>query len=292
MAARTVARAGVGVPAPRARKRTWLGVPRYVIACLAAVISMTPFVFMVSASFKTSREFLDNPFGWPQEATMQNFFGLLTWEFLRYFVNSLVLTAVTVVVTVILGALAAYPLSRIPTKINQPITLLFLIGMMIPIHITLLPVYVFTQQMGIYDTLLALFGPYIAFSLPVTVYVLIGFFKQIPEALLDAARIDGAGHLRIFLQVVVPLAMPAISTVAIINYIFAWNEFIFALVLVSSDSNFPIPLGLNAFHGQYQVNVPGMMAALVVATLPSVLFFLAAQEKVVAGLAAGAIAGE
>lgn len=103
---------------------------------------------------------------------------------------------------------------------------------------------------------------------------------------------DGAGYWRVFTKIIVPLSMPALSTVAIINFIFAWNEFIFALVLLSSPENFPIPLGLTQFSAQYRVDIPGVMAALTAATLPSVLFFLAAQEKVVSGLAAGAVAGE
>ncbi len=268
------------------------GVPRYVVASLAAVLSLFPFAFMVLGAFKDSGEFLDNPFGLPRDLTFANFGGLLTAEFGRYFLNSIVITGVSVVATCVLGCLAAYPLSRMRTRLNSPVMLVFLIGLMIPIHITLLPIYVLTQNLGLYNTLAAMFGPFIAFSLPVTIYVLSGFFQQIPESVLDAARMDGAGHGRVFTKMVVPLSMPAISTVAVINFIFAWNEFIFALVLLSSPENFPIPLGLTQFSAQYRVDVPGVMAALTVASLPSILFFLAAQEKVVSGLAAGAVAGE
>lgn len=268
------------------------GVPRYLVATLFGVLALFPLAFMLLGAFKTPGEFLANPFGLPQAPTWQNFLGLLTPQFGRFFVNSLAIAVVTVVGACVLGALAAYPLSRIRTRLNSPVMLLFLMGLMIPIHVTLMPVYVLTQDLGVYDTLTAVFGPFIAFSLPVTVYVLSGFFQQLPDSVIEAARLDGAGYWRVFTRVVVPLSMPAISTVAIINFIFAWNDFIFALVLLSSPESFPIPLGLNQFSAQYRIDIPGVMSALTAATVPSVLFFLAAQEKVVSGLAAGALAGE
>lgn len=247
---------------------------------------------MVSASFKTSGEFLSNPFWLPETATMENFGGLWTPEFGRYFMNSIVITGVSVVGTVTLGTLAAYPLSRMNLRMNPLILVLFLAGMMIPIHVTLIPIYVLTQELGLFDNIAALFGPFIAFNLPITVYIMVGFFKQVPESILSAARIDGAGVWTVFRRILVPLSVPAISTVAIVNFIAIWNDFIFPLVLLNDSGNYPLPLGLSDFASQYRIDVPGTMAALVVASLPTILFFLVAQEKVVAGLGAGAIHGE
>lgn len=266
--------------------------PKYLLAIALAAFAAFPFVFMVLASFKTPGEFLANPFGFPDEPTLQNFFGLLTVQFGRYFLNSIVVTVVTVGATVVLGALAAYPLSRMNLPFQGPVTLLFLVGLMVPIHVTLIPTYVLTQQLGLYNTLPALFGPFIAFSLPITIYVLIGFFRQIPDAILDAATVDGAGHWKRFTTIIVPLSGPAISTVAIINFLFVWNEFVFALILIGTPENFPLPLGLQDFSAQFRIDVPGVMAALTAASLPTILFFLVAQESVVTGLAAGAVQGE
>lgn len=266
--------------------------PVYLAACAAAVFSALPFTFMVLAALKTPGEFLQNPFLFPQEVTWQNFSGLLTAEFGRYFINSLVVAAVTVTATVALGALAAYPLARMRFRLSNPILALFLIGLMIPIHVTLIPVYTLTQNLGLYDSLAALFGPFIAFSLPITVYILVQFFRQVPDSLLAAAEIDGAGPVRQFWNVLLPLSVPALSTVSIINFIFVWNEFIFALILLSSPENLVLPLGLQAFSGNFRIDVPGLMAALTLASLPTILFFLAAQEKVVKGLSAGALAGQ
>jgi raffinose/stachyose/melibiose transport system permease protein len=284
-------RSGRRADRPR-RARRWVGAGRLVIAAVAAVLCAFPFTFMVLGSLKTRGDFLEHPFGLPHQFTLANFTYLFSSNFGKYFLNSIVIAAVTVTGTVALAILAAYPLSRFRTRLNTPMMLLFLAGIMVPVHVTLIPIYVLTQQMRMYDSIGALFGPFIAFNLPIAVFVLASFFRQIPEALFDAARIDGAGHWRILRNVVVPLSGPAISTVAIITFIFVWNEFVFALVLLSSPQNYPLPLGLNAFYGQFSVNIPGMMAALTAATVPSFLFYLVAQERVVAGLAAGALRGE
>ena len=267
-------------------------VPKYLIAILFAVLAAFPFAFMVLASLKTQGEFLDNPFWLPQSATLENFGGLMTPEFGRYFVNSIVITGVGVVGTVVLGTLAAYPLSRMNLKMNPVILIVFLAGMMVPIHVTLIPIYVLTQELGLFDNIAALFGPFIAFNLPITIYIMVGFFKQVPESILSAARIDGAGVWTVFRRILVPLSVPAISTVAIVNFIAIWNDFIFPLILLNDSSNYPLPLGLSDFASQYRIDVPGTMAALVVSSLPTILFFLVAQEKVVAGLGAGALQGE
>lgn len=287
-------------PQPRAPERPgrprftfrWGGIVRLVIAIAAAVLSVFPVTFMVLGSLRTRGDFLDQPFGIPNEVTFENFTNLLSSEFGKYFLNSIVIAAVAVTGTVVLAILAAYPLSRFRTRLNTPMMLLFLAGIMVPVHVTLIPIYVLTQQIRMYDSIGALFGPFIAFNLPIAVFVLASFFRQIPDALFDAARIDGAGHWRILRNVVVPLSGPAISTVSIITFIFVWNEFVFALVLLSSQENYPLPLGLNAFYGQFSINVPGMMAALTLASIPSFLFYLLAQERVVSGLAAGALRGE
>ncbi|HSK96275.1 MAG TPA: carbohydrate ABC transporter permease, partial [Euzebyales bacterium] len=166
--------------------------------------------------------------------------------------------------------------------------LLFIAGLMIPVHAVIIPVFVVTQQLNLYDSLFALIGPYIGFSLPITVLIITQFFSEIPKEIIEAASIDGAGHVRRFRAIMLPLSMPALSTVAIYNLIFTWNEFIFALTLTSSSSNATLPVGLRQLFGQYTVNVPAVMMALTLASLPVLLFFLFAQERVIQGLTAGA----
>lgn len=221
----------------------------------------------------------------------KNFELVFQGDFLKYFSNSLLASTISVMLVIIIASLASYPLARMKFKLNRPIFLLFLLGMMIPVHSTLIPVYLLTQKMGLYDTIWALIGPYIAFSLPVSVFIFTQFLQEAPKELEEAARIDGCGHFGVFWRVMFPLLKPAIATVTIYNFINIWNEFIFALVLTSSQDSMTLPLGLREFYGQFSVNVPGMMAALTLASLPILIVYFVAQEKIVKGLSAGAVKG-
>lgn len=263
----------------------------YAGALVMLVLAGTPFVFMVLTAFKRQDEYLTNLWGLPKSLLFSNFTGVVTNGIGRYFLNSLIVSVVAVLLTVLLAALASYPLARMRFRLGKPLFLLFLAGSMIPVHVTLIPIYMLSRELHIYDTLIALLGPYVGFNLPLAVFILTEFFRQIPGEIEDAARIDGAGTLEIFWRIIMPLSVPALSTVAIYAFIFMWNEFIFALVLLSSQQHMTIPLGLMQFYGQYQINVPGIMAALTLASVPVVLVYLVAQERVIAGLVAGAVKG-
>jgi raffinose/stachyose/melibiose transport system permease protein len=264
---------------------------RYAAAVLVLLITGLPYLFMFATALKEPTEFIANLWGPPRGIALSNFGEAIAGGFGRYFVNSLIVSVVSVVLTILLASLASYPLARMRFRLGRPLFLLFLAGSMIPVHVTLIPVYVLSKGLGVYDTLLALFGPYIGFQLPISVFILTEFFRGIPREIEEAARIDGAGTLGIFGRIIMPLSAPAISTVAIYAFIFVWNEFIFALVLLSSPANFTIPLGLMQFFGEYRVNVPGLMAVLTLASLPVIVLYLVAQNRVVAGLTAGAVKG-
>jgi raffinose/stachyose/melibiose transport system permease protein len=263
----------------------------YAAAILVLLVTGLPYLFMFGTAFKQPTEFITNLWGAPHAPGLSNFVDAIGAGFGRYFVNSVVVSVVSVSMTILLASLASYPLARMNFRLNRPVFLLFLAGSMIPVHVTLIPLYVLSKGLGIYDTLWALLGPYIAFQLPISVFILTEFFRGVPREVEEAARIDGAGTFGIWWRIIMPLAAPAISTVAIYAFIFVWNEFIFALVLLSSPANMTIPLGLMQFFGEYRVNVPGLMAVLTLASLPVILLYLAAQNRVVAGLTAGAVKG-
>jgi raffinose/stachyose/melibiose transport system permease protein len=176
-------------------------------------------------------------------------------------------------------------------KFNRPLFLLFISGMMLPIHATLIPIFKLSQSMGIYDTIWALLGPYIAFSLPISIFILTQFMQEIPKSLEEAAKMDGCTPFSIFWRVILPMLTPALMTVFIYNFIHLWNEFIFALVLISSPENRTIPLGLQDFYGEFSVNIPGLMSALTLFSLPILVVYFFSQEKVVKGLAGGSVKG-
>jgi raffinose/stachyose/melibiose transport system permease protein len=265
--------------------------PLYILALLLLVFTGFPFLFMVSTSFKTQTDFFEKPFSLFSSFDAHNYASVFEMGISRYFFNSLIVSVVAVVVVMFIAALASYPLSRMNFKFNKPLFLLFISGMMLPIHATLIPIFKLSESMGLYDTLWALIGPYIAFSLPISIFILTQFMQEIPKSLEDAAKIDGCTPFGIFRRVILPMLTPALMTVLIYNFIHLWNEFIFALVLISSPENRTIPLGLQDFYGEFSVNIPGLMSALTLFSLPILIVYFFSQEKVVKGLAGGSVKG-
>lgn len=266
-------------------------IPVYMLAIILLLFTGIPFFFMVNTSLKGQADFLQSPWSLPNSLFLDNFSALFQSSFATYFMNSIIISLTAVVLVVIFASLVSYPLARIKFRLSKPVYLLFLVGMMIPVHTTLIPIFVLTQNIGLYNNLWGLLGPYIAFALPVSIVIFVQFMKEIPNELIEAAKIDGAGHFGVFWRVLFPLLTPAISTVFIYNFIHTWNEFIFALVLVQSDSEMTLPLGLREFYGEFSVNIPAMMAALTLASLPLLLVYFFAQRRIVEGLAAGSVKG-
>jgi len=264
----------------------------YALAALLVVFTTYPFIYMISTSFKSMEDFFMNPFSiLPDTLSFSQYLSVLEMGLTNYYLNSIIVTFVAVAIVVFIAALASYPLSRMKFRLRTLLFLLFISGMMIPVHATLIPIFVMSNNVGIYDTLFALLGPYIAFALPISIFIFIQFMKAIPIELEEAAKMDGANHWDIFLKVIFPNIVPAISTIVIYNFVHIWNEFIFALVLIQSPNKMTLPVGLQKFYGEFSVNVPGLMAALTLASLPLILIFVLAQERVVKGLAGGAVKG-
>lgn len=274
---------------PRRRSLRWLWV--YIPAIAWLFLAGLPFLFVVLTSFKTVQGYMSDLWALPESLDFGNYIESFEGGIGRFFLNSLIVSIVSVFLTVFLAALASFPLAKMRFRLNRPLFLLFIAGSMIPVHVTLIPIYTLTNDLGIYDTFLALLGPYVAFHLPLAVLIITEFMHQLPHELEEAARVDGAGPFEIFRRIMLPLSIPALSTVAIYTFIFVWNEFVFALVLLSSRSNLTLPLGLMQFSGEYSINVPGIMSAVTLASLPIILFYLVMQERVVAGMVAGAIKG-
>ncbi|MFD2705864.1 carbohydrate ABC transporter permease [Salibacterium lacus] len=266
-------------------------IPLYVVAILILLFTGLPFFIMLNTSFKEQGEFSAAPWALPQNFSLDNYTALFETNFFQYFGNSLFVSVISVVLVIIFSAMASYPLSRMKFKLNRPLLLLFMVGMMIPIHTTLIPIFLLTQNLGLYDTLWGLIGPYIAFALPISVVIYTQFMSDLPKELEESAKIDGCGHFQLFWRILFPLLVPATSTVAIYNFIHIWNEFIFALVLTNSDEAATLPIGLREFYGEFSVNIPGLMAALSMASIPLLLVYFVAQEKIIKGLAAGSVKG-
>lgn len=262
------------------------------LAFLWVAVTAVPFLFMILATFKTKFEILTNGvFSLPESWSLDNLRAVLEGNFLGYFLNSVVVLAVTLTVLLFISACASYPLSRFTFRLNKPIYGAIVAAMSVPIHVTLIPVFKMTRDMGIYDSLPALFGPYIAFAVPISVFILTSFMSGIPRELEEVAEIDGCGKYRIFFQIILPLSTPGLSTLAIYNGVNIWNEFVFAYTLTQSVQNRTLPLATWEFQGQYSMNTPMIMSVLVLSILPMIVMFVIFQEKLVKGMMAGAVKG-
>lgn len=227
----------------------------------------------------------------PQKFHFANYLQIIQAGFLKYFLNSVIVSLVAVFLVVLTSSMAAYAISRIRFRFSKAIYGLFLAGMMIPMHVTLIPVYTMTRRLGLYDSLSGLVGPYVAFSLPISIFILVGFIQDIPLELEEAAVMDGANRYQIYGLVVLPVIKPALSTVMIYNMVMLWNEFVYALVLLSSPSKWVLTLGLWNFRGEYGIDIPLVMAGLVLSVLPLIIAYVFLHEQIIKGMTAGSVKG-
>lgn len=263
----------------------------YAVLLLNLVMTGFPVIWMVLSSFKSNSEYFANPWGLPRVWRIDNFVEAWRRGIQSYLLNSVMITSAAVATSIIAGGLVAFYLARRPFRGSKALLGLFILGMMVPVQSTMIPLFMIINGLGMYNTFLALYMPYAAFALPLIIFLLYGFFLQVPNELEEAAVIDGCGIFRIFGSVFLPLARPLTVTAAILSTISTWNEFSLALVLVSKESLKTLPIGLLSFKGMFSVDYATMSAALVFASAPIVILYLAMSERVTEGMIAGAVKG-
>lgn len=264
----------------------------FILATFYMVISFLPFIFMVLNSFKEKFEMLvKGVFTLPDNFYTNNYIEVLTGNFWNFFSNSVIVLAVSLFLLLMIAAFASYPLARFKFRLANPVYALIVACMSIPIHITLIPVFKMAQKTHLYDSIWALIGPYVAFGVPISVFILTSFMKSIPREIEESAEIDGCNRYQMFFKIILPLAKPGLSTLAIYNGVNMWNEFSFAYTLTQSAANRTLPLAVWEFQGQYSMNTPMIMAVLTLTVLPMILMFIFFQDKLVKGMTAGAVKG-
>ena len=280
------------LPLPQGESRPLSRAVVWLLALGWLAVTLLPLAFVLFTSLKSQAETFDSPvWALPRAVDLSHYAGTIAGGFLTYLRNSLFVVGVSVTLIVVVSAMAAYALARLKFRLNSTLFALIVAGMIVPIHITLVPVYLMTRAIGLYDTPFALIGPYVATSLPVSIFILAEFMRQIPRELEEAAELDGCGPFAIFAKVFLPLSGPGVATVAIYNGINLWNEFIFAYVLTSSPGNRTLPLALWDFQGQYSSNIPAMLAVVVLTSLPLIVAYAFGQERIVKGMMAGSLKG-
>ncbi|GAA3931860.1 carbohydrate ABC transporter permease [Microbacterium soli] len=278
-------------PASAIRRRQPFSAGRLTVTILLslyAFVAIGPLLLMVSNSLRPSRGIYTDPVGLPIPPTFASY--QLAWtkgNFSQYFLNSFTVTTCSVLLTIIVAVPAAYAIARSTSKIVGTIEAVFISGLMLPVHLAILPLFYLMDSLRLVDNPVSLVFIYSALGIPFSIFILTSFFRQLPIELEEASELDGAGPFRRFVSVMLPLVRPAIATVAIFRFVPIWNDFLFPLVLMRSPQHYTLPVGLTSFFGQYQTDWSALFAGLVIATIPLVVLFLLATKQIISGLTAG-----
>ena len=254
------------------------------------LLVLPPLYWIVVTSFKLQADYFSgNPLAVPGEPTFENYRLVIESDFPRYFVNSLVVTVGAVVVAVLIAFMASFAIVRggADSRFLKSINSMFLMGLAIPLQATIIPVYLLIIRLQLYDTLLAIILPSIAFAIPLSVLVLSNFVRDVPKELFESMRMDGASEWGTMWHLAFPLTKPALVTVTVYNALAIWNGFLLPLVLTQSPDQRTLPLALWTFQGQYSVNVPAVLASVVLTTLPILLLYVVGRRQLLSGLSAG-----
>ncbi|MBY4593456.1 carbohydrate ABC transporter permease [Rhizobium sp. 8Z] len=278
---------------PSSMKRDPILIGLWITLVIVALVWVAPFVFIVFTSLKTPAAVTSTgAFMPPTELAYDNYSA--AWSrgnFANSFFNSVIITVIKVPLGLFLSAMAAYALAKIKLKISKALLLIVVFGTMIPFQVMLAPLFTLVNSFGLIDTYPGVILPYIAFGVPYQVFILHGFFKGIPKELSEAALIDGATHFTIFRRIFLPVCLPVLAALLILDFVSTWNEFAMALVLLQDQHMWTLPLGLMSFQGQFSSNYGQLNAAIVVTVLPATIVYLMFQRYFVSGLTSGAVKG-
>ena len=249
-----------------------------------------PFLWVAAMSLRTTPEILDHPYALPKRLHWEKFVhAWTTSNYGAYFWNSTIVVVTAVVFVIVIGSMAAHALARYRFRGSRSVRFLILSSMMLPPQMLILSLFEMMFRYGLYNSLTGLIIVYVATELPLTVYLLESFFAQIPQDLFDAARLDGYSDFEIFWHITLPIALPAIFTTVTLNFIMLWNEFLYAVVLLTDNSKRTLPLGIMQFMGGHQLDIGMVATGLIIAVLPVILLYGFFSETIIRGMTAGAV---
>lgn len=254
------------------------------------IYQLGPFLWLATMSVRTTAEISAAPYAWPKPMHFEQF--RTAWvdsDFATYFWNSALVVVSAVAVVTLVGAAAAHALARYRFRGNRIIYGILFSSIIFPPQITLISLYQILVDYNLYNSLFGLSLVYISLQLPLTVYLLEGFFARIPQDLFDAAKMDGYGDLEIFWRIVLPVGMPAIATTLILNFIQLWNEFLFAVVLITDPDKRTLPIGIRAFMGDHFQDIGMIATGVMISVIPVIIVYVFFSEKLIRGMTAGAI---
>lgn len=255
-----------------------------------SILMLFPILMMATWGFKSTGEIFGSPFTLPNFANVANFLTILTeTNFFAYLGNSIFVTATSIALILALGTMAAYGIARYQFRGNLAIYLFFLAGLMVPLKLAVIPLFIQLRDLNLLDSRLGLIVVYTAMGLPSTVFILTGFLRTLPSELEDAARIDGASDPRIMWSIMLPLCRPAMVIAGIHNAVPTWNDFFFPLVFIQTDERKTLPQGLTAFIGEYTTNWGVLFAGLTLSALPIIIVYILLSKQFIQGMTSGAV---
>lgn len=273
-------------------RKLWIKFFIYFILCTWTIITIYPLIYSFLTSFKTQTSMYDNMFGLPKVWHFENYTGLFTDLALgRSILNTFGVAVLTVAIQLVLSCMVSFVITQFYFRFSNILLGFFVIGMLIPMQILMIPIAIMAKYMNGYNNFFFLVCVYVACGIPYMIFVVSGFMKGIPKELMEACMIDGCTGFQIFLKMVLPLSKPAIATMGMLSFIGTWNEMIMALTLLKNNNVRTVSLALNLFAGERFSNYPGMCAAVMVGVFPTMLIYFIFQENIIAGMTAGAVKG-
>ena len=264
----------------------------YIFLIILAFIYLAPLAWMLLVSLKDNAEIFTSPFALPQNPQRGNYTFAWTAGYLgKATLNSAIVCVTALILSLVIGSMAAFAIARLRWKYAKLMMTYFLIGMMVPIHCVLIPLFKTFSSIGLYNNLLGLIVPYVTFSLPITIYIMEGFFENMPQEIFEAACIDGCSIYKCFTSVAVPLSKTGLFVTGLMSFVANWNELLLAMVFISDDLKKTLPVSLSKFVGPYNTNYVQMFAAIIIAIIPTIIVYCCFSNQIVDGLTAGAVKG-
>jgi raffinose/stachyose/melibiose transport system permease protein len=264
----------------------------YIPLLIFLLVSVMPLVWMVGAALKDTSELNEDPFAFPKKITFTNMVDAWTvGKMGQYFLNSLIVAVPRVLVILLLASLAGYAFGKLKFPGKNALFYFFLFGMMVPIQAMIIPLYYTMQNLNLINTYWAMILPSFGLSMPFAIFMMRAFFRDLPDELMDAAKIDGCNDFTAFWHIMLPLMLPAITALLVFEFMWSWNDFLLPLLFVYDDAYRTLPLGLMYFSGEYTSDQSLIAAGVAITVLPIIIIYLIFQRKFIEGITAGSVKG-
>lgn len=264
----------------------------YIFLSILAVIYLLPLLWVIYVSLKDDKTLFVSPWALPERLMVENYsFAWTAGKLGTATLNSALVCGITLILCLLIGSMAAFAIGRMRWKLSGAVMTYFLTGMMIPVHCILIPVFTRFSKMHLTNSQVGLILPYLTLSLPITIFIMTGFFQSLPNELFESACIDGCSIYRSFTHIALPLSKTGLFVTGLMTFVANWNELLLAMVFISDDAKKTLPVSLSKFVGPYNTNYSQMFAAIVIAIIPTIIVYCMFSNQIVEGLTAGAVKG-